>query len=327
MISVIFFIYVFLVVIPFLKLNLPATEIDLEWRYEYAPFVYALLFYPAVWLWCYVIAKNILNVKYIRTIIYSLIYIIAFITAHMIFFIFSTVILWFCLLTIPIGIILFIAILVGSIIYDVKDIRANESITHNSQNKSQELLTALVNYALPMFFICIIAQSGFFIYIQAHPLPPDTTPCKNFSNAIQLATKSIESDNNDTLVELTEKYEKEFNNINKYSAIWGSYNHVSLRKLNKEQVEIYIRTKRNEKVYNSKYTLLFEKEFNSKVKCDIAKKNCSWKLESDLSTTCTHYYGNNTAIQSEETKEFLKLPDKSTMPKTHFSLFKNQRKD
>ncbi len=132
--------YVALVVIPFFVDNSPPNESTLQWSYRNAPLHYALLFYPIVIAYCIAIAKNILKVQSFRFIIYPICFCMLFVLCHMCFFVLSAVILWFCLITLPLGCLALLFIITFALILDIKGSRNSEEhlqkdldimLTHN----------------------------------------------------------------------------------------------------------------------------------------------------------------------------------------------------
>ena len=66
--TAIYIAYTIFIVIPFLKYAAPQNEGTIDWKFKYAPFVFAGLFYPIFWLWSWLVTKNIFNVHYLSLI-------------------------------------------------------------------------------------------------------------------------------------------------------------------------------------------------------------------------------------------------------------------
>ena len=154
--TAIYIAYTIFIVIPFLKYAAPQNEGTIDWKFKYAPFVFAGLFYPIFWLWSWLVTKNIFNVRYLRTLIYNLVYIVAFISIHINLLITHPMILFITLVTIPIGILILIGLLITSIIFDIKDFKQNKNI-QNEKSSIQKISTIIICYiTLPLIFIRLI---------------------------------------------------------------------------------------------------------------------------------------------------------------------------
>jgi len=123
--TILFILYISFVAFPFLAANQPPNEATSQWAYSAAPLHYALLYFPAFALYVYSICKNILDIQHIRWLIYPIIFIVLFVGAHMLFFVFSMIILWFCILTIPLGLAALIILEVFAIHLDIKNSHKN----------------------------------------------------------------------------------------------------------------------------------------------------------------------------------------------------------
>ena len=154
--TAIYIAYTIFIVIPFLKYAAPQNEGTIDWKFKYAPFVFAGLFYPIFWLWSWLVTKNIFNVHYLRTLIYNLVYIVAFISIHITLLITHPMILIIAIVTIPLGILILIGLLITSIIFDIKDFKQNKDI-RNEKSSIQKISTIIICYiTLPLIFIQLI---------------------------------------------------------------------------------------------------------------------------------------------------------------------------
>lgn len=154
--TAIYIAYTIFIVIPFLEYAAPINEGTMDWKFKYAPFVFAGLFYPIFWLWSWVVTKNIFNVHYLRTLIYNLVYIVTFISIHITLLITHPMILIIAIVTIPIGILILIGLLITSIIFDIKDFKQNKDI-RNEKSSIQKISTIIICYiTLPLIFIQLI---------------------------------------------------------------------------------------------------------------------------------------------------------------------------
>lgn len=144
----IYILYVWFVVFPFFGYASPPDEATSDWKFPSAPLVFALLFYPAFWGWSYIVVKNIFDIHYLRTLIYTIVYIIAFASAHVLFFIFSALILWYAILTVPVGLFLLILIIVVSLFFDVRDFMKNNELQSPDNALLKKIAVIVVCYII-----------------------------------------------------------------------------------------------------------------------------------------------------------------------------------
>lgn len=155
--TAIYIAYTIFIVIPFLEYAAPINEGTMDWKFKYTPFIFAGLFYPIFWLWSWLVTKNIFNVRYLRTLIYNLVYIVAFISMHIaLYLIIHPMFLIIAIVTIPIGTLILIGLLITSIIFDIKDFKQNKDI-RNEKSSIQKISTIIICYiTLPLIFIQLI---------------------------------------------------------------------------------------------------------------------------------------------------------------------------
>lgn len=162
--TLVYIFYVAFIVMPFFWYVSPPNEATSVWKFQAAPLFFALLFYPAFWLWSYSVVKNIFDVRYLRTLIYTIVYIITFASIHLLFFIFSAVILWCLLLTLPIGIILLVILISVSIIFDIKDFEQKNKIPQNDKSLAKKITTIVVCYiVIPTTCLGLIFTQLFYM--------------------------------------------------------------------------------------------------------------------------------------------------------------------
>ncbi len=153
-------IFVFNVVFPLLGIKWPENEISSakDWSYPRAPLYFAGFIFPLVCIYVIMIVKDILKIRYIRTIIYS----ICFFTVVMLLALSAVPIfpfaIWFVLLPLaflsPI-----ISILSLFILYlDIKDFLGEENLENNNFiNKFvcvvQKILNIFGYIIVPLFLI------------------------------------------------------------------------------------------------------------------------------------------------------------------------------
>ncbi len=164
--TLVYIFYVAFIVMPFFWYASPPNEATIVWKFPMAPLFFALLFYPAFWLWSYSVVKNIFDVRYLRTLIYTIVYIITIASIHILFFIFSAVILWCLLLTLPIGIILLVILIFISIIFDIKDFRQKNKIAQNDNSLAKKITTIVVCYIIiPTTCLGLIFTQLFYMFL------------------------------------------------------------------------------------------------------------------------------------------------------------------
>lgn len=164
--TLIYLLYIAFIVIPFFAYASPPNEATSVWKFPTAPLFFSLLFYPAFWLWSYCVVKNIFDVRYLRTLIYTIVYIITFASIHLLFFIFSAVILWCLLLTLPIGIILLVILVFISFIFDIKDFEQKNKIAQNDNSLAKKITTIVVCYIIiPTICLGLIFTQLFYMFI------------------------------------------------------------------------------------------------------------------------------------------------------------------
>lgn len=162
--TLVYILYVAFIVMPFFMYASPPNEATSVWKFPSAPLVFALLFYPAFWGWSYFVVKNIFDVRYLRTLIYTIVFIVAFASIHVLFFIFSAVILWGMILTIPVGIILLVLLILASIIFDIKDFSKKDSLKDNSLAKKIAVITVCY-VIIPATCLSLISVQLFYMFI------------------------------------------------------------------------------------------------------------------------------------------------------------------
>lgn len=164
--TLVYILYVAFIVMPFFMYASPPNEATSVWKFPSAPLVFALLFYPAFWGWSYFVVKNIFDVRYLRTLIYTIVFIVAFASIHVLFFIFSAVILWGMILTIPVGIILLVLLILASIIFDIKDFAKKDSFEQKDNSLAKKIAVITVCYVIiPATCLSLISVQLFYMFI------------------------------------------------------------------------------------------------------------------------------------------------------------------
>ena len=163
--TILFILYIVFVAFPFLVANQPPNEATTKWTYDYAPVHYAMIYFPAFALYVYSILKNILNVKCMRWLVYPLVFVMLFIATHMVFFVFSMVILWFGLITIPVGFIALIAIEGLAIGLDIKGNKQNTETNTANYADIQKYIDIVGKFIIPILLLCFIIFLHFVITV------------------------------------------------------------------------------------------------------------------------------------------------------------------
>ena len=275
--TVLFVLYIVFVAYPFLAANQPPNESTSKWAYDYAPVHYAMIYFPAYALYVYSILKNILNIKYLRWLIYPLVFIMLFIATHMVFFVFSMVILWFGLITIPVGFISLIAIEGLAIGLDIKGHKQNaETNTDNCAN-IQKYLDIICKFIIPISLLCFIVFFHFVITVLNPKMKLQaeherSLQCEKNKQVIQTAINNVNIDiNNATFKEISDKFQKEFSKKNIYEPLLD---------IKYDKVEARTGGDFSEFQFSSKYRdgVMVEAfyEFHRKNKCSGSNENCIW---------------------------------------------------
>ena len=149
--NVCFVIYCAVVVYPFFSKNAQPSEISQVWRYEAAPLHYAFLFYSAFWIYLCFIARHILKVQYIRTIVYPVSFIVTFLACHGLMLIRGRFALLETVIGIPSGGIFLCLLLFWSF---KKDLQDKLSLFQKKEDKFvQNLLSFFTLIAVPVLLI------------------------------------------------------------------------------------------------------------------------------------------------------------------------------
>lgn len=224
--TILFVLYIVFVAFPFFAATSPQTEASLEWAYNYAPIHYAMIYFPAFAIYVYSILKNILAVRYIRSLIYPIVFIILFVAVHMVFFVFSAVILWFAIITIPVGFIVLVAIEMLAIYFDIKDRKQNGEINFSKNSDFQMVLDILGKFVIPLllFGICLLCaiMTVFMPKMILQAEQERALQCERNKHVIQTALNNLNIDiNNASYEEISAQFQKEFSKNDIYEPLLG----------------------------------------------------------------------------------------------------------
>ena len=127
--------YIVVIWYPYTVSVAPENEATLERASIWAHIICVLIFLPTL-LYIRFIIKHFKEINKFRFIVYPIVYIACFILLHAGLFTISPVFLWYWIITVPVWIIWFIAIIIEAITKDIKD-RENEKniIKNNTKSK------------------------------------------------------------------------------------------------------------------------------------------------------------------------------------------------
>lgn len=225
--TVLFVLYVVFIAFPFLATNQPPNESTSKWAYDYAPVHYAMIYFPAFALYVYSILKNILNVKHIRWLIYPIVFVMLFVAIHMVFFVFSMVILWFILITIPAGFIALIVVERVAICLDIKEHKEASEIDVFANENIQKVLNIISRFIVPIALICFIILLHFDITVFSPQIALQqeqqrSLQCERNKQVIQTAMNNVNIDvNNATYKDISNKLQEEFSKKDIYEPLLG----------------------------------------------------------------------------------------------------------
>lgn len=225
--TILFILYIVFIAFPFLAANQPPNESTSKWAYDYAPVHYAMIYFPAFALYIYAILKNILYIRCIRWLIYPIVFITLFIAIHMLFFVFSMVILWFLLITLPVGAIALIVIEGLAIGLDIKE-RKQIADTCVSRNEDiQKILNFISCFVVPVSLVCLVV----FLHYSFVVLEPQmalkleqqrSLQCERNKQVIQTAMNNLNIDiNNTSYQEISTQFKNEFSRKDIYESLLG----------------------------------------------------------------------------------------------------------
>ena len=122
------FLYIIVVLHPFVAISGPSSEMVTEWKFQFAPTLYFLLFLVGAICYLIEILKNIWYVRNYRLLCYLLVYIMCFILLHMWLLYFWPTILWLLIITIPVGAVGLIIVWIFAFIWDCYDRKKDKEI-------------------------------------------------------------------------------------------------------------------------------------------------------------------------------------------------------
>ena len=234
--TILFILYVMFVAYPFLAANQPPNEASSQWAYQDAPIHYGLIYFPAFAIYVYIILRNVLNVNKLRWLVYPIIFIMLFVAVHMVLFIYSMVVLWLGLLTIPIGFITLIIVEMVAISLDIKThLQKEEANKKLNLNFVQKILDIIGKFIIPLFLGCFLL----FNYSMIKFLVPRselrakqeaTLQCERDKQVIQTAITALNINvNQASYDEISNKFQQEFSKIDTYAPLLEEkYNIVNI---------------------------------------------------------------------------------------------------
>lgn len=280
--SVLYILYYAIVVFPFLSDNLLTNGVIGKWKSDAALIRYALLFCPALWVYLCVIVRNILNVRYLRSIVYPFLFLMFFAVSYAVLLIWGTSVLWSMLLTVPVGVIVFFVLILMSFKQDIRDKAI--SLKEDNLHSLQQGLNIIAYYIVP----CVLAAFVFFATAgktavkaeekteaqaeektEAQAVPSDAISeiplaegCGYVSGLLRKAAEKINLNADDSLEKIAAAYQDEF----RKKEIYGR---IELNRSESDTAEFYL--------YRDKIVWLIL-TFEKKGRCERDSRNCFWSL-------------------------------------------------
>lgn len=266
--TMVFFVYNWLVVYPFLILYAPANESTNEWWFYLAPLVYFLLFLPSLIIYLMVIIKNIKEVKKMRFIIWPTCYITLFIAFHMFLIGISPILLWFMILTLPIGFVWFVVIEIWAIVLDIKAKKQldKKELKETTNNKNDKLVYIIFGClaGLLVLWIAVPSVLDFISGIGLHK--PN---CEDGKRIIKMAINNVDIDLSKASFEKISKlFVEELWRKDIYEPLFGGeYNVISSPSNYGTSFKI--------RYYNGDYIYFW---FYREWECSKEAENCHWSM-------------------------------------------------
>lgn len=275
--NVCFVVYCVTVVYPFFSKNVQLGEITQTWRYEAAPLHYVLLFYSAFWVYLCFIARHILKVQYIRTIVYSISFVVTFLACHGLMLIRGHFALFETVIGIPLGGIFLCLLLFWAFKKDIQD--KLSPFQKKEDVFVQKLLSYFTLIAVPVLLISFafnVLNDGTSsekeektpITSQVKeekisiPDVPLTAGCEYLSGLLKKASENIDFSSSAALDKVAEAYQSEFQKKELYGKI-------ELNKLTTDYAEYHL--------YRNKIVWLIFR-FEKKGKCTPNSRNCFFSV-------------------------------------------------
>lgn len=306
--TIIAIIYLITIVYPFFVTNAPPDENSDTWAYALAPLHYILILLPVILGYAFVIAKNILKVRFIRCLLFPACYITFYCMVFMGSFIISSAIFWLFIFTLLPNAILLLAIEIFAIIRDIFDFTKKGDT--NANDKSTKVLQKIIDIILYFVLIPILLFSIYYAGTESNYSSRESAnKCNNFNNALQYLAQNIDIKSSKNIEDLTEEYTNEFNKES-YRTFFGDYDSVKTEVGEYEQSitnvlgtnEVSTVKWINFNFYNNEKNIY---SFGFKMN-DNCSKSCTWNLY-DKSGNCS--FKQNDAgkiIADKRTKSYIK---------------------
>ena len=229
--------------------NAPISELSRTWRYESAQLHYALLFYSAFWIYLCIISKYVLNIRYMRSIIYPFCFIVIFFAFHGVAMIWGRVVLWGMVVSIPLGLVALGFVFFISLKKDIQD-KLSPLQKKNDEFERKSL------YIITLFLVPVLLISFTFYALKdeiseqpenkiespsprektevvSAPEVPLTAGCEYLSGLLKTAAGNVKIASSDTLKKVAETYQSEFQKKEVYGKI-------ELHQLKADSAEFYL---------------------------------------------------------------------------------------
>ena len=222
--TIIVIIYLLKIVWSFFGVNGPQNENSDNWAYALAPLHFALIFFPAILIYAFIFAKNILKVKYIRWIIYPACFLAFYLMAFIGAFIVSSMMFWLFIFISTPTVLMFLGLEIFAIIYDIIDFKNKNS--ENSNPRVEKIQQNIINVIMCVIILPLLAIGTYFAATKSHwDSGQSSWKCADFYDGLQLLSKNVDVKSYKDFESLTDAYKKELDK-DIYKNILGDYDKV-----------------------------------------------------------------------------------------------------
>lgn len=312
--TIIVIIYLFTIAWSFLYINGPQDENSDIWAYTLAPLHYALILLPAVLMYAFIFAKNILKVKYLRWIVYPAGFITFFLMFFLGAFIVSPAIIWlFIFISAPVIFMLF-GVEIFAITFDIYDFKNKDSEKNNTD--TEKILQKIINIILCIVITPLLAFDIYYATAYSNwDSEQSSRKCADFYKGLQLLSNNVDAKLYNDFESLTDAYKKELEK-DAYKNILGNYDKVEC---DTGQYESHVVDNKHDEISTVKWMRFYlydsnklVSDFNFKMDeyCSKHKDSCNWRLFNTYSS-CSFYQDKNGKITpTKRTKNFIKYNNK-----------------
>ena len=313
--TIIVIIYLLKIVWSFFGVNGPQNENSDNWAYALAPLHFALILFPAILIYAFIFAKNILKVKYIRWIIYPACFLAFYLMAFIGAFIVSSMMFWLFIFISTPTVLMFLGLEIFAIIYDIIDFKNKNS--ENSNPRVEKIQQNIINVIMCVIILPLLAIGTYFAATKSHwDSGQSSWKCADFYDGLQLLSKNVDVKSYKDFESLTDAYKKELDK-DIYKNILGDYDKVEFD--TGQYKKHLMHDDKPDDVSVIKWITFYlyndgkavsSFNFETDEDCSKDKENCSWHLF-DTYSSCTFYQEKNGRITPEKrTKNFIKYNNK-----------------